>query len=50
VGLIGGLHQGGCSPVTSYSSPLGAPARRAYLRAAAGARGDIVPPAGPDGC
>jgi V8-like Glu-specific endopeptidase len=50
VGLIAGLHQGGCFPYTSYSPPLGAPARRAYRRAVAGGRPDIAPQAGSDHC
>lgn len=50
VGLIGGLHQGGCTSSTSYSSPLGAAAQRVYLRAAAGVQGDEPDPAGGDGC
>ena len=50
VGLIGGLHQGGCTPATSYSSPLGGAAHRAYLRAAAGAPSDRAESAGDDGC
>jgi hypothetical protein len=33
VGLIGGLHQGGCEASTSYSAQLGAPARAALKRA-----------------
>jgi V8-like Glu-specific endopeptidase len=50
VGLIGGLHQGGCTSSTSYSSPLGAAAQQVYHRAAAGVRGDDADPAGSDGC
>src|SRR5579872_4922070 len=50
VGLIGGLHQGGCTSFTSYSSPLGKAAERVYLRAVAGKHGDEPDPAGGDGC
>lgn len=50
VGDIGGLHQGGCTPSTSYSPPLGAPAQRALRRAARGQHPDVFPPAGSDGC
>ena len=50
VGVIGGLHQGGCTPATSYSPPLGRPALRAYLRAADRAPADTAPAAGSDGC
>ena len=49
-GVIGGLHQGGCYPFTSYSSPLGQPAWRAYVAAAAGGGADDAPAAGGDGC
>lgn len=50
VGVIGGLHQGGCVSSTSYSSPFGRAAGRAYLRAVSGGPGDYAPSAGPDGC
>lgn len=50
VGLVGGLHQGGCYPFTSYSPPFGHAALQAYEQAAAGARGDRAPPPGGDGC
>lgn len=50
VGLIGGLHQGGCTPSTSYSPPLGLAAVSTLKRAAAGGKADVVPPAGSDGC
>lgn len=50
VGVIGGLHQGGCSPATSYSSAFG-PATAALLaRAAANAPADTAPIPGSDGC
>jgi V8-like Glu-specific endopeptidase len=49
-GVIGGLHQGGCAAFTTYSSPFGASARRAYVRAASGARSDSAPAPGGDGC
>ena len=50
VGVIAGLHQGGCFPYTSYSPPLGSHARAVYRRAVAGANPDIAPKAGSDGC
>jgi V8-like Glu-specific endopeptidase len=50
VGLIAGLHQGGCYTYTSYSPPLGSNARAVYERAVAGAKPDIGPEAGSDGC
>ncbi len=50
VGLIAGLHQGGCYTYTSYSPPLGSAARATYDRAVAGAKPDIGPEAGSDGC
>jgi V8-like Glu-specific endopeptidase len=50
VGLIAGLHQGGCYTYTSYSPPLGDNARAVYNRAVAGAKPDIGPDPGSDGC
>ena len=50
VGVIGGLHQGGCQVYTSYSSPLGAQAKRTYDSAVAGTHPDTAPKAGSDGC
>jgi hypothetical protein len=50
VGVTGGYHQGGCSPNTSYSAPFGAASTRLWRRAQRGGSGDLVPPAGPDGC
>lgn len=50
VGLIAGLHQGGCFTYTSYSPPLGSDARAVYQRAVAGAKPDIGPEPGSDGC
>jgi V8-like Glu-specific endopeptidase len=50
VGVIGGLHQGGCVDYTSYSSPLAKDADGAYERASEGAPSDAVPQAGGDGC
>ncbi len=49
-GDIGGLHQGGCTPQTSYSPPLGRPAHRTLHRAAGGRNGDVFPAPGSDGC
>ena len=50
VGLIAGLHQGGCYTYTSYSPPLGSDARAVYNRAVAGAKPEIGPDPGSDGC
>jgi hypothetical protein len=50
VGVIGGLHQGGCFEYTSYSSAFRADVYGLLLRAVAGARADAVPVAGSDGC
>ncbi len=50
VGLIGGLHQGGCYEWNSFSSPFGLETYRTYLRAALGRPADTVPEAGSDGC
>ena len=50
VGLIGGLHQGGCLSSTSYSPPFGDRVRRLYERASRGGRGDAAPDPGTDGC
>jgi V8-like Glu-specific endopeptidase len=50
VGVIGGLHQGGCSPSTSYSAPLGPAARSLLKRAERHRHGDTFPNAPGDGC
>lgn len=50
VGLIAGLHQGGCYSYTSYSPPLGSDARAVFDRAAAGAKPELGPEAGSDNC
>lgn len=50
VGVIGGLHQGGCTPSISYSPPFGAATTALYARASRGGRGDTLPSAGSDGC
>jgi hypothetical protein len=50
VGVIGGLHQGGCVEYTSYSSAFGPDSRRLWRRAVSGLAGDTVPVAGSDGC
>ena len=49
-GLIGGLHQGGCTPQISYSSYFGPDVQALYARAIRGGPGDDVPAAGSDGC
>lgn len=50
VGLIGGLHQGGCTAATSYSPPLGRAARQALYRAGHYRRPDTFPSPPGDGC
>lgn len=50
VGVIGGLHQGGCFDYVSYSSPFDVTALQVLARADSGASSDVVPPAGGDGC
>jgi V8-like Glu-specific endopeptidase len=50
VGVIGGLHQGGCQTYTSYSAPLGDAAVATYAAAITGARANVAPKAGSDGC
>lgn len=50
VGLIAGLHQGGCQTYTSYSPPLGSHARAVYDRAVAGGKPEIGPDPGSDDC
>ncbi len=48
--VIGGLHQGGCSPDTSYSAPFTSAVSQVLARAVAAGRGDDFPVPGPDGC
>jgi hypothetical protein len=50
IGVIGGLHQGGCTPATSYSAPLGQPAHSAFERAEHHRRADRFPSPQGDGC
>ena len=50
VGVIGGLHQGGCYPWTSYSAPFGPATARTYAAAAKGAETAELPPPESDGC
>jgi V8-like Glu-specific endopeptidase len=50
IGVIGGLHQGGCTASTSYSSSFDAATLALYRRAERGGPGDTVPAAGSDGC
>ena len=50
VGVIGGLHQGGCYEYTSYSSRFTAAVSVLLLRASTERQPDTVPPAGSDGC
>lgn len=49
VGVIGGLHQGGCTEATSYSSPIGTTLAQLVERSA-NSMGDTVPSAGSSGC
>ncbi|MET3807339.1 V8-like Glu-specific endopeptidase [Nakamurella sp. UYEF19] len=50
VGLIGGLHQGGCEDYTSYSSAFGIDIVKLWVRATLRGKPDVVPLAGSDGC
>ena len=50
VGLIGGLHEGGCSTDVSYSPPLGPDVAALLARAIAGGTGDALPGSGPNEC
>jgi hypothetical protein len=51
VGVIGGLHQGGCKDSTSYSAPFGADTLADWQRASTGSgRPDFVTPPGGPGC
>ncbi len=50
VGVIGGLHQGGCEPWTSYSAPFGADSLPHLRRRGQGERTSIFPGPGGDGC
>jgi V8-like Glu-specific endopeptidase len=49
-GVIGGLHQGGCTPSISYSSYFDDATSAVYERAVRGGRGDTLPTLGGDGC
>jgi hypothetical protein len=50
VGAIGGLHQGGCLPSTSYTSVFGADTMADWTRAVTHAPANFVSAAGPSGC
>ncbi|HEY2165649.1 MAG TPA: trypsin-like serine protease [Jatrophihabitantaceae bacterium] len=50
VGVIGGLHQGGCTDSTTYSAPFGADTLADWQRASTGSRPDFVTPPGGPGC
>lgn len=50
VGEIAGLHQGGCTPTTSYSPAFGPAIVALLARAEAGGHGDVAPVPGSDGC
>ena len=49
-GVIGGLHQGGCNVVTSYTSAFGAQVRTTYEDAVHDDEPDTFPGQGADGC
>jgi V8-like Glu-specific endopeptidase len=50
VGVIGGLHQGGCTPDTSYSARLGKAIHRVRRHAERHRHGEHFPAAPGDGC
>jgi hypothetical protein len=50
VGVIGGLHQGGCYPWTSYTAAFGTATARSYASAARRAKASVFPPPDSDGC
>lgn len=50
VGVIGGLHQGGCDQATSYSAPFGPETEQTYQLAVAGGPGAVMPTTSGDGC
>lgn len=50
VGVIGGLHQGGCVDYTSYSSSFGEQLVDLLVHAQFSRTGDTLPAAGSDGC
>ncbi len=50
VGVIGGLHQGGCSDETSYSAPFGPAVYLLRQRATAGLSPDVLPRPRASGC
>jgi len=50
VGVLGGLHQGGCTASTSYSVVFSSSVRATLARAAAGGAASTFPQAGGDGC
>ncbi|HWA65125.1 MAG TPA: trypsin-like peptidase domain-containing protein [Mycobacteriales bacterium] len=50
VGLVGGLHQGGCTKQQLYSAPLGEAAHRALARAGRHGAPDHFPAPPSDGC
>jgi V8-like Glu-specific endopeptidase len=50
VGVIGGLHQGGCTADTSYTAAFGAAVQHLLARAERGGPGDNAPLPGSDGC
>jgi hypothetical protein len=50
VGVIGGLHRGGCSADTSYSAPFRPDVYRVWLRATLGSAPDVLPQPGSSDC
>jgi hypothetical protein len=50
VGVVGGLHQGGCTAAQLYAPPIGKAAHRALYRAGHHGRADRFPAPPGDGC
>ncbi len=50
VGVIGGLHQDGCEPWTSYGAPFGADKPPDLHRGGQGERTPVLPGPEGDGC
>ena len=50
VGVIGGLNEGGCTPLINYTAPFDASTSALLIRAEAGGRGDSALPPLSDGC
>lgn len=50
VGVIGGLHQGGCSPDVSYTPTFSTSTASLLARAENASQGDVLPAPDSDGC